>query len=244
MKILLCEPNFISFLTAVYLSFYRHNDAEFLTSDKNFVSFVDEAVNVESDFNIANKVRFGLTKKYGLSTYNLIYETYLCDLPEKENVIFNYIKLLIKHGLAAQSMVQNEWVLKFDQLNLKVSRDALRLIEFIRLREMQNGIYYGRFVSDHDVLELIVPHFKARFNVLKFVLHDEKRGKMVFYDGKKCHFGTAPSNMQVLLSEQEQAFSLIFKNYIKNMAIESRLNPKVQNNFMPKRYRVFMHELD
>jgi len=242
MKWLKCDDNFVGFLTAIYQYYCTVKDADGITSSPESVNLIDEEVEISSDVELARKVRSGIIKKAGQNGYREISEAYLSSDPNKEKKIFNFLKIVFEHGTKVYTMFHNPDVIAFNDILHKVQCEVHRMHGFLRFQEMENGIFYSYFGSDNDILELLVPHFKARFNTQQFVLHDVKRKKMIFYDGKECHKLLTPEPINIALSEKELIVSDLWKQYNLNVAIADRKNIRLQNHFAPKKYRWFMNE--
>ena len=242
MNILVCEANFMGYLTAVYSYYADFKGQGKITSDRSSFNFFDDYKEIKTDVKLANKVRSGVIQKYGYQIYNEVYDAYLNHDNNKEDKILNYLKILFKHGIKVRNMYDQAEVVEFNILRNRVLFEAHRLVGFIRFQEMTNGIYYGYFGSDNDVLEIITPHFKNRFNSQRFIIHDVRRGKMVFYDGQKCNFTQAPEYIEIEISDAEVLFSKLWQQYHKNVSIILRENKRLQNGFAPRKYRFFMNE--
>ena len=242
MKILLCENNLVGFLTAVYYAYYDHRDAEFITANSSKVTLLDSAIEISADIEFAEKVRSGLINNAGKPAYKEIIDAYLCSISDKEQVLFSYMKLLFTHGRKVREMYGNDAVMLFNEMLRKVRGETHRLSGFVRLQELDNGTFYSFFVSDHDILELLITELIPQYNAQKLILHDAGRKKLIYYDGTQCHKLLAPDGVDITLSENEVELQKLWKMYHKTVSIESRKNPRLQNHFMPKKYRFFMHE--
>ena len=87
-----------------------------------------------------------------------------------------------------------------------------------------------------------MPEMLPQYNMQKLILHDVRRKKLIYYDGAVCHKLLAPDGVDITLSADEVAVRKLWKQYHTTASIESRKNPRLQNNFLPKKYRFFMHE--
>lgn len=240
MKILYVENNLASFLTAVHYAYYVVMP-DLITSDCASFTMLDEIIELEADLELARKVKQGIIGKVGHSGYKEISDAYLSHNTEKEQIIFGYLKILFAKGKAVFDMHSEPAVMDFEYLLKKVRHEVHRMHGFLRFQEMKNGIYYCYFGADNDILELILPHFTARFNSQKFVLHDIKRKKLAYFDGKKCHLMPA-CDVNITLSDKEEMFRSLWKKYFNNVTIRDRENPRLQTQFAPKKYRWFMNE--
>lgn len=242
MKYLVAERNFAGFLTAVYDFYYVHNKDGCITSDAEKGGMLDEVTDIKTDLSKAVKVRQGIIKLAGAAGYKEITDAYCSCDPEKEGKIFEFLKLMFSHGRAAFNMFAEPCVIAFNDLTKKVWYEIHRLEGFLRFQQLASGAYYAYFGSDNDILELLLPHFKARFNDQQFFIHDIKRKKIAMYDGKNITTMVAPEKLNIDLSGNEEFFSRLWKEYFNNVTIENRKNPKLQRQYAPIKYRWFMNE--
>jgi probable DNA metabolism protein len=242
MRYIRCEDNLAGFLTAVYKYYYDYGREGIIAADMSRYTLTDTLVSVGADTELARKVRAGIVKKIGSTGYKEISDAYLSSDPLKEDKILNYLILVFKHGRSVYGMFSEPGVIAFNDMLNKVRHEVHRLHGFLRFQELDSGVYYSFFSGDHDVIELLIPHFKARFNAQPFVLHDVKRSKMIFYDGGNTHKLLAPESLNITVSEREIFVSELWKQYHVNVNIENRRNIRTQNQFLPKKYRWFMNE--
>lgn len=242
MNYLVCEPSFVGFLSAVYDAYYEKKDGAAITADPNACTLADEYTHTAEDVEKAKKVRAGVIKKGGAQAYTLISDAYRSGNPDKENIIFDYLKLFFKYGNTVAERYDNPAVVAFNGLTNKVWHEIHRVSAFVRLQEMTNGVFYGFYSSDNDILEKLMPVITPRFNTMRFVLHDYKRGKMAYYDGETVRYSVAPEQVEIELSQSELFFQNIWKQYHENVSIKERKNYRQQRAFAPIKYRHFMLE--
>ncbi|MDR3216798.1 MAG: TIGR03915 family putative DNA repair protein [Clostridiaceae bacterium] len=242
MKVLVCQPNLVGFLSAIHAFYYDEKDAQLVVSENYARNLMDEYIEVDENADIASKVRGGIISKGGTASYEDVCDAYRSCNPDKENIIFEFLKLLFKHGANANLMFGEGAVTDFNDVLKKVVNEIHRMHMFVRFNEMSNGAYYAFYTSDNDILERIVPHFTQTYNTQPFILHDYTRRKMAVYDGSDTAFLLAPEKLEVELSERELFFQDLWKIYHNSVAIADRKNLKLQRQFLPKKYRHFMNE--
>ena len=161
----------------------------------------------------------------------------------KDMIAFRYLKLIATQKRPVRNMLANEDVISADECMRRVTLEIHRLHGFIRFMESESGALYAPFSPDHDVCDLLVPHFKARFSRFPFVLHDVKRKKAAVYDGE--HVFLAPlKEAEVVLAATEDGWQALWKQYFESVNIPSRERLKQQRGYLPVRYRKFMTEFD
>ena len=241
MNIAIIENNLVCFFTGIFY-YYQNKNIDIITNDENKVSLLDTKIQIDTDIEKARRVRNGIAKKIGQNGYKDVLTAFCSCDKEKDQKIFEYLKKVFLYGKDIKNMFQDKTVITFNDLLKKVNHEIHRMHGFIRFKEMQNGIYYSYFSGDNDILEFILPFFIKRYNNQKFVLHDIKRKKMAYFDGKIYHTFIAPDKINIVLSKNELLFDNLWKEYNKNVNIENRKNIKTQNHFAPKKYRWFMNE--
>ena len=242
MNILVCEKSLVGFLSAVYDSYYTCKNADIITADINDCTLTDSFCASGESMVKARRVRDGIIKKGGNFAYDSVLDAYLSGDRSKEKKIYEFLRLFFARGRTAFEAYDRPCVVDFNDMVRNVRHEIHRVSAFVRFQEMKNGIYYGFFRADNDILERIAQNLAPRFNTQKFVLHDYERRKMALFDGKEVCYCIAPDKVEIELSEDEDKFVSMWKNYTRNVSIASRENLRLQQNFVPKKYRIFMNE--
>ena len=132
---------------------------------------------------------------------------------EREMTALEYIRLLVERKAPVRDMLSHPAVLEARDAIKKVTGEAHNFTGFLRFMEGENGVFYAPFSPDNDILELILPHFLRR---------DER--------------------VSVALSEYEQGFQNLWKEYYRSVNIAQRPHEKQMKGYMPVRYWKFMPE--
>jgi probable DNA metabolism protein len=125
----------------------------------------------------------------------------------------------------------------------KTVREFDRLRGFLRFCPDDDGTYVALCEPDHFVLPAFGPHFRERFGETSWAIVDNRR-RLCLY----CRQGQIPQ----LCGLPETAFAGklpggewedLWRGYHHTINNESRNNPKLQQQFMPQRYRKYLTEL-
>ena len=135
----------------------------------------------------------------------------------------------------------------------KVHFESHRMLGFLRFVPDANGVYIARCAPDHFVLPGLGEHFTARFGETGWAIFDEKRGlclcrlpgesglqpyaKIVTHD-EYLAVSSADNGANASGDEWED----LWKHYHTTINNESRKNPGLQRQFMPKRYWKYLPE--
>ena len=158
-----------------------------------------------------------------------------------EQTAFAYLRVLANAKRPVRDRFANEAVFAANAVLKRVEFEIHRFHGFIRFTECANGVLYAPFSPDNDICDLLVPHFRARFPNLPFLLHDIKRKKAAAYDG--THSFVLPLNRtDILLSEREYDYQALWKRYYEAVNIPSRARERQMRGFMPVRYWQFLTE--
>lgn len=163
--------------------------------------------------------------------------------PQKDMIAFRYFKLIAREKAPVRKMLSDGDVLAAVECVRRVTYEVHRFHGFLRFMESASGALYAPFSPDHDICDLLLPHFRARLTKFSFVIHDVKRKKAAVYDGE--HSFTAPlQKAEILLSADEQNWRALWKNYYESVNIPSRERLKQMRGYMPVRYWKFLSELN
>ncbi len=219
--------------------------------------FCDEVHEVVTSDDRAQRVWAGLEKRVSKEALKLLAVSYLSELSELDTPLFHYIYKVFCQPEGARSIERNfsdSDVLTVTNIFRKVMHERLRMMQFVRFQKAKDGTYLGVVSPDHDVLPLVVAHFKDRFGDQPWLLFDAKRRYGFYYDQQavtRITFqdeDTLPFDLSngklndEVLSEDDQLFQDLWRTYFKAICIRERMNPKKQLNDMPRRYWKYMTE--
>lgn len=227
------------FYTAVFDA-YRDKDC-IITSEQNVqIGLGCELKEVATDQSKAARVKAKLNAldKEAVTDVHLVLKS---NEALKENAAFDYIKLIIKKGGAVRNMLADPTVIEINRIRYKVTGEAHKLKGFLRFMENANGVLYAPYSPDNDVTDMLALHFKERFANQKFVIHDVGRGIAAMYDGYEIII-TRVAEAEIYLSQYEQYFEDLWRQYYKSVNIASRPHEKQMKGYMPVRYWKFLPE--
>ncbi|MBQ8309265.1 MAG: TIGR03915 family putative DNA repair protein [Clostridia bacterium] len=226
------------FLTAFLAAFHDQN--AIVTSKRTQMILGQEPVFIHTDEGRANKAKARLYTfdKHAAHDLSLLLR---CGDEDNEQTAFLYLRFLALQKRSVRNMLAETAVFDAMATIKRVGLEIHHLHGFIRFMETQSGALYAPFSPDHDICDLLLPHFRARFSSYPFVLHDVSRKKAAVYDGE--HSFLAPlEKADVLLSADELAWQGLWKRYYAAVNIPSRERLKQMRGYMPVRYWKFMPE--
>ena len=226
------------FLTALAASF-SDGEAVLAVGEKQ-LALGQEAVFVRSDQRRAEKIRARLLSFDKDCMKELNYLLRSGD-EDRDAVAFAYFRLLAQKKRPIRGMYAFDAVLAAQECIRRIRTELDRMRGFVRFMESQSGALYAPLTPDNDIIDLLLPHFRARLPRFPFVLHDVKRKKAAVYDGAHTFFAPL-EHAEVVLSANENDWQALWKEYFKSVNIPSRERLKQQRGYLPVRYRKFMPE--
>lgn len=213
-------------------------------------NFFSNTISIVTDENKAKRVWSGLEKKLSDKACQMPYKAFLSEL-NQEMLVYRFIRKVFESTCNIEKKFGDDDVLSIKKLNRKVTREACRMLEFARFQKTQDNIYYASISPKYNVLPLIFRHFEKRFTDQQWIIYDIKRSWGMYYN-LTC---TAEIKLELdnvdkytgriaksVMSDTEDVFQILWKDYFDAVNIKERKNKKLQMNFMPKRFWRFMIE--
>lgn len=216
-----------------------------IVKDKVKLNLFDDYVVINTDLDISNKIFNSIPKRMGDITLYNVYNAFLSNKNDKEINIVKYLINGYKYGKNISRMKTIDSVINIEKYSQMVRREAHKLKGFIRFEEV-DGILYSIISPEHDVLEILIPHFKNRLKNEMWIIEDVKRKKAIFYNKKDYKvIDTTNMNLNRFLKDgNDKEYKDLWKSFIKSITIKERKNLRCQMNFMPKRYWKYMTEME
>ena len=245
-------------LTAVFDSFFLHQQPEFLLAEgEQLPLFADEPHRVVTDSEKAERVWKGLEKHLSKDGLRMITVSWLSEERALNQPLFNFICKVFRREPfdSYERNVSDPDVLEVRNTCRRVLHEQLRMKQFIRFQKAKDGTYLAVVSPDHNVVPLIIDHFQDRFNDQPWLIYDAKRHYGYYYDGAAAPiritfedeaavpFDLSNGKMDAdILSENDMIFQQLWRTYFKAICIKERMNPKKQLSDMPRRYWKYMTE--
>jgi len=231
------DGTFNGLLTAIYEIYYRRQvPQQIIPVGATEVQLFVQQEMIITDENKAGKVYAAIETKISTQVLQNAYYAYLSDHPEVGIWIYKYLHLGWKMGARLDLYLTDERVHCIHRLGQKVKAEKHRLLGLLRFQLLKNHIYYAAIEPDHNIVELLAPHFASRMADQDWIIHDLKREIAAVYNQHEW-ISTALTSEHVLeLEREEEHYQKLWKQYFDSIAISNRINPRLQKQFMPRRY--------
>lgn len=253
MYIFICEDSIDGIFTGVYeawASRYGHANISLTTHAPDNYSLFDEYIAVHTDYEKSAKVARTLHSRMGEEAYQELCQAAMALEPashkqsiDKADAIYKTIVLALSLPDAGKVLnyLGEPYVNRTFQLSRSTFNEAHHLLGFLRFQELENGILFAQIHPKNDVLPFLGEHFVDRLPEENFMIYDATRNLAVLHPKGKGFFitDTGELNQEMLqrLSPQELEYRRLWRAFFDSIAIEARINPKLQNQNLPKRFQ-------
>jgi probable DNA metabolism protein len=251
--IYLCDDSIDGIFTAIYLAWSsRYGHANIKIEEKSEgskysnIELFAEYIGVDTDYTLAAKVSKSIKEKISEDVYGMVCRVALSDYSGKADLIYRFLILGFAIGGSVTEHMSNEVVNNMFRVNKNVGNEVHHLLGFIRFSEQEQGLLTSVIHPKNNVLTLVTPHFADRLPQERFLIYDENRKLATFHiPGNSWILAQVPEIDQMRLKEiaiKEDDYRDLWKAFFEHIAIKERINPKLQRNNLPLRFRKDMTE--
>lgn len=248
---LICEDSLEGIFTGIYDAYLKKKSHEQIHicfgEEENYCLFAVYERCVPDDKKTASVART-IIRQFGMETYLSICRAAASEKPDKGEAIYKTIVsgFSMKNKKDIMGCLVDPHIHRVFELARFTANEAHYHVEFLRFKELENGILYAVIGPKSNVLTFILPHFADRFPLENFVIYDEIRGIYAMHPARgDWYLVTENENMpqrEHIISEGEKKYSELFEHFFHTIAIKERNNYGLQRNMLPLRYREYMTE--
>lgn len=234
------DNTFDGLMTAVFEIYaVRDNEAIIEPLSDIIPTTLYDTYTVTTDEEKSNRVQKGL-RRLGPDVPAQLYKAWLSREEGVENLILAVIRIGFATGKDPFEQRNLESVCRLDSIRAKVSREAERMLQFVRFKKLAENLYAADIEPRYDVLELIGDHFHDRFPQSRFIIRNMRHNTAIISTPSGWYIAGLPEDNPDLPRDGE--FETLWRVYFKAIANESRKNLKLQQQFVPLKYRKNMTE--
>lgn len=198
---------------------------------------------VATDLALAARVARSIQERISPEAYDRIRRGFLTCAEEKELLLIRFALLGYRHGAKVVGLATQKDVYALDRALLYLENEAHFQIELLRFSDL-GGFLAAEIAPKNNVLPLIAPHFRERFNGEDLMIYDRPH-KLGFLSKRsgRWEFFQADDIALPPPGQDEERFRALWKRFYDTVAVEGRINPKLRQTHMPKRYWDHLTEL-
>ncbi len=254
-RIYLCDNSIDGIFTAVYIAWSsRLGHANVRIEEKSEgskfsnIELFAEYIAVDTDNGLANKVARSIREKISEEAYEMSCRVALSDYTGKADLIYRFLILGFAIGRSITEHLSNEVVNMMFKVNKNVTNETHHLLGFIRFSEQVNGLLTSIIHPKNNVLSLVAPHFADRLPTERFLIYDGNRKLAALHvPNTPWIIAEVPDIDQDRVrevSKSEDQYKDLWISFFDHIAIKERVNPKLQRNNLPLRFRGDMTEFN
>ena len=232
----------------IYPHACSHEDIHVVCHEPDNYQLFYEYIHVETSTEKSDKVARTIQCRLGSEFYDAILNAILSIVPAKKNdldkadAIYHTLVLGLNTAAGARAIhdLSNPYVHRLFTLSRATANEAHHLLGFLRFSELENGVLFSTIHPKNNALPILAEHFTDRLPQENFMRYDENRQlAAVHAAGKNFMLVDASGIDQDLLkrtSEKESAYRKLWLAFFDQIAIQARINPKLQAQNIPKRF--------
>ena len=157
-----------------------------------------------------------------------------------------YILLAFERGAGVDGFHAHAAVHAVHRAAGAVGGEIHRLAGLARFRELADGTLFAPIRPDHNVVCPLALHFRKRLPAERWVICDVRRGTGLHWNGTSFDTVEAGGAAAALFrdfdkepgifSADEPQYQAMWQTYFSTIAIRDRINPRLQRQYMPRRY--------
>lgn len=212
--------------------------------------FCDDSYTINTDLEKSTRVWQKLQSKLSQRALDLILYGWLSEQDSTDKLLFDVIKKMVDSTIPIESNFADNDILNLFQLSKKVSKERHHLMQFVRFQKTIDDIYFAVVSPLYNALPLVINHFKNRFADQQWIIYDTIRNYGFYYDLKSVtqitldvdQYLTNNKLNKEALANNEELFQVMWQKYFKALTIKERINPKLQRQYMPRRFWKYLIE--
>jgi len=231
-------------LCCVFAIYERHEVPDEVVEESQLqFSFDQQLHTIETRLEQADRVWCGIGRRMGSGAQLKIRGVFLTSDPQKATKICRWILKGFKVGKRIYSDITSEVGEPVEALYRRIGREQNQMIQFARFEQKENGVWFAKIKPIDSVVPLIMDHFAARFNIQPFIIYDERHHLAGIYDRQQWYLAQTGELNLLEDSAEETRYQELWRTFYDAIAIKERLNPKLRQNLLPKRFWGNMVEL-
>ena len=236
------DNTFDGFLSAVFdIYVKKHTEVTIMSEAELPVPTLYEVLHVETGEDKVQRIINGLNAIHPL-LYERIYLAWHTREAYIDNALFAAIKEGFRLGTNPLARVFDQDIKHVVLAAKRAAYDVERAYQFVRFIKI-NGVLYGAdYEPQYNILHLVGRHFNERFGSHNFFIRDKKHGVVLLSRPGGYIISVLTAEQAALPLVGQDEYADMWRNYFKVLANPQRKNTKLQQHFVPLKYRKNMTE--
>lgn len=229
------DGTFPGFLCAVRDIFQYQEPPERFLPDHDLTPTLFEERWITTKPVLADRVYDRLHIRLGRKGLLMVEEGFLTCVPQREVLLYQFIDFGLKVGKGVERRLDSHVVLELGKAIRHLQRECELLTGFVRFSDY-GGLLAGEISPKNRVLPILRVHFCDRLAGESFLLFDRTHQEVLLHRPGETKIVSAQDFQPPPPDRAERSYRALWRRFYDTIAIEGRLNPKLRQTHMPKRY--------
>lgn len=251
MYVFICEDSLEGIFTGVYdacASRLGHRNIRLVTGEPDNYELFSEYIPVTPSDEKTGKVINTIISRFGLQFYESICQAAMSGegrhprKMDKADAIYETILLALASGDGQKVLLSlgEPCVYRIFELCRATNREACHHLEFLRFSELENGVLFAAIHPKDYILPYLAEHFTDRLPTDNFMIYDEPHRLVAVHKASMKYALVDAKDLDLdkvkRYSDNELEYRRLWLTFFDHIAIDSRRNPHLQMQMIPKRY--------
>jgi probable DNA metabolism protein len=196
---------------------------------------------IEPDAQKAERVERGM-KKIAPDFPQTAYTAWLSERPGVEDDLLALLKLGFERKCDPRGDLLNPVVKAVNNACKQTGWEQHRMLQFVRFVQTPEKIYVADIEPNSNVLALIGDHFHGRFNDQRLLIRDLRRRLVLVSQQEGWFIREVSFDEEIPPLPKDGIFEDLWRGYFHAISNPARQNLKLQQKFVPLRYREHLTE--
>ncbi|MCL2747672.1 MAG: TIGR03915 family putative DNA repair protein [Oscillospiraceae bacterium] len=165
------------------------------------------------------------------------YRAFLSEQPGMEAALLGTLRLGFAREQNPLPLLGEAPVKKLVTLSRRVSMERERFLGLTRLRHVGEDLYAADIEPEYRILPLLGTHFHARFGDQRLIIRDIRRRLALVSTPQAWWIAELPAHEDLPPLPRDLEMSSLWRAYFAAIANPARENLRLQQGFVPLRYR-------
>lgn len=254
-------------LTAIFRAYEQKIVPQDIVRTENLQARLGQhIIEVVPDEKLALRVQKGICRRCGPVVFEAVKSTSLSGDENVGTIIYQFLRYALAKdtpadctgcrrkmkcgGLCTKTRarsaideVTHPAVEPFIKANRAVHNERHLMMQFIRFEQLEGNLWFARCSPKASIIPLIMDWFVGRFNIQPFLIYDDVHNMAGVYEGKDWYLVKTDTLTLPNRSDDEVLMQQAWKRFYHTIAVESRYNPELRRQLMPKRFWGNMAEM-
>lgn len=241
MTVYSCIHEWDAMLTCIYVAMISklgHQNIRLeLEEDASQPELFNDYVHVDADTDMANKLTDAILSRISPYVYHELSYTAMAYEADVLDNIYRVLLLGFKFGPDVLEMVQYRDVMRNREIRIRLGNEACRFKEITRFHDVGNNLLVAHIEPKSRIVMKVAADFTDRMPSENWVIVDDTHNEAVIHPKNEPYYlrklGTEESGRLAGTDDKNDEYTNLWKLFFNKIAIEQRINSKLQMNHLP-----------